>query len=374
MQANGGWDVSCFCDPKENRLSGSIVNKWSQNDTTREIGNIPYAPFSMNQDFFEEHFESMLVINGIDSQTNAHTVGVTHVNSGRIARGYPTLGALYAKSFGEALPLSYITMGGFSDTADLLIPVVSQGKTLIDFAKKNTGRFKGTLLDRVKDLHKDKIMAQLQSQEVLPQNIAYQAAYLNSLNDLDQLEGLLSIRDSYPEIQFDGQNDDIITCLMSYKAGLTLAADFTYGSFDSHSDNDPIQDNTFRLLLGKLNFIFETAKKLQIEDQIILLLTSDFSRAPMYNAQGDGGKDHWSIGSYLIFEKGSGIGNRVVGGTDGLQNAFKINPNTLKIDTKGELLTPAHIHKELRGYLGIAGTNVDQLFPINVDNEVRFLS
>ena len=60
----------------------------------REAGNIRYAPFARNEAFFEKYYERILVINGVDAQTNSHTVGVVHNWSGRTSEGYPTATAL----------------------------------------------------------------------------------------------------------------------------------------------------------------------------------------------------------------------------------------------------------------------------------------
>ena len=47
-------------------------------------------------------------------------------------------------------------------------------------------------------------------------------------------------------------------------------------------------------------------------------------------------------------------GNRVVGVTDGVHNALKVNPSTLKEDPdNGILMYPKHVHKALRRYLGV---------------------
>ena len=59
----------------------------------------------------------MLVINGVDAQTNSHTVGIVHNWSGRTAEGYPALGALLAAHYAPALPVPYLSFGGFSVTA-----------------------------------------------------------------------------------------------------------------------------------------------------------------------------------------------------------------------------------------------------------------
>ena len=69
-----------------------VINHWALRDEVRQAGNIAYAPFAGNQVFFEKYHRMMLVINGVDAQTNAHSVGIVHNWSGRNSEGYPTLG------------------------------------------------------------------------------------------------------------------------------------------------------------------------------------------------------------------------------------------------------------------------------------------
>ena len=61
----------------------------------------------------------MLVINGVDAQTNSHSAGIVHNWSGRVSQGYPSMTALLAAHHGPALSLGYLSFGGFSDTAGL---------------------------------------------------------------------------------------------------------------------------------------------------------------------------------------------------------------------------------------------------------------
>ncbi len=48
VQAQGGWDVTSFCDPKMNVPGESIINNWANNGETQQVGNIRYAPFAGN--------------------------------------------------------------------------------------------------------------------------------------------------------------------------------------------------------------------------------------------------------------------------------------------------------------------------------------
>ena len=89
VQAEGGWDPTSFCDPKANVPGERVINHWAEADEIQEAGNIPYAAFATNETFFGKYHDRMLVINGVDAQTNSHTVGVVHNWSGRILGGIP---------------------------------------------------------------------------------------------------------------------------------------------------------------------------------------------------------------------------------------------------------------------------------------------
>ena len=119
VQADGGWDPTSFCDPKANTPGEPVINHWAERDEVRQAGNISYAPFARNAAFFEKYHRRMLVINGVDAQTNSHTVGIVHNWSGRNSEGYPTTTALLAAHYAPALPVTYLSFGGYSTTAGL---------------------------------------------------------------------------------------------------------------------------------------------------------------------------------------------------------------------------------------------------------------
>ena len=76
IQANGGWDVSSFCDPKVNTES-TVLNNWATGMSFSDLpkaGNIAYAPFANNQSLFERFSNSMLVINGVDQHRSVRGI------------------------------------------------------------------------------------------------------------------------------------------------------------------------------------------------------------------------------------------------------------------------------------------------------------
>ena len=76
-------------ETKANTPGEPVINHWAESDEVRQIGRIRYAPFASNEAFFRKYHRRMLVINGVDAQTNSHTVGIVHNWSGRNAEGYP---------------------------------------------------------------------------------------------------------------------------------------------------------------------------------------------------------------------------------------------------------------------------------------------
>ena len=96
VQADGGWDVTCFCDPKTNTPDEPVISHWAETDETRWAGNLPYAPFADNEAFFERHHSRMLVVNGVDMQNNSHDMGAVNISTGRMSKEFPTLSAVHA--------------------------------------------------------------------------------------------------------------------------------------------------------------------------------------------------------------------------------------------------------------------------------------
>lgn len=64
---------------------------------------------------------------------------------------------------------------------------------------------------------------------------------------------------------------------------------------------------------------------------------------------------------------GAGItGNRVIGATDDNFNALALNAESLQPDDNGVIITPQHIHRSLRDFMGIQ-SDLDNLYPIEVE-------
>lgn len=390
VQAEGGWDVTSFCDPKMNLPGEDQINHWAINDETREAGNIRYAPFGNNQAFFEKYHRDMLIINGIDVQTNSHTAGVTHNFSGRIAEGFPTLSALHAAHSAPDLPIAYINNGGYAETAGIirhtrldnvhqLRNIVAPNTTEWNPDEKWLPTADWALIEQTRNT---RMAAQLQRQELtLRQRLAlggYKSALDNAsvLNDflhtLQNTGGLSEIEQGANFYSSFKRQSEL--ALIAMKSGVSVAADLNVGGFDTHQNHDIEQGALMAHVTDSIDHFWTFAEQLGIAERIVMVVMSDFGRTPHYNDTN--GKDHWPISSAMVMERGAPWGNRMVGATDGGHNVMAIDPLSLQPDSSnnGKIIYPKHVMQSLREYLGVADQAVAAPFQFNNGENFDFFN
>ena len=383
VQADGGWDPTSFCDPKTNVAGEPIINNWAERGEVRQAGDIRYAPFARNEAFFEKYYRRILVINGVDAQTNSHTAGVVHNWSGRISEGYPTTTAMMAAQNGAGLSMPYISFGGFSNTAGLTVftrlnnPSVVRNIASPELLQGDPQRrpyFNSEDWSSITS-YRDARMARLAAApNLMPRDARNRELYATALEP-DAAEGLRSFADAIPigdDLQQPEEYADFRSTLkrqvqlavLAFKVGVAVSADLRLGGFDTHDNHDAEQNWLLGNLTDSVDFLWEYAELHGVADRLVVVMGSDFGRTNKYNAEA--GKDHWPIGSYIIMEKNKSWTNRVVGQTDERHFAYKINPLTLQRDDMGgTLIYPKHVHKALRSYLGLSGTENSGRFPFH---------
>ena len=392
VQADGGWDPTSFCDPKTNTPGERIINHWAEAGDTWQAGNLFYADFGNNGEFFEKYYDRMLVINGVDAQTNSHSAGVVHNWSGRVSEGYPSMTALLAAHHAPGLSLSYLSFGGFSHTAGLApytrlngadlirniaTPEVTRGdhsqsyinqadwETLRAFREANIVRLAAAphLLPRA--ARNRRLYAAALSPEATEGLKAY-AALLPPDDELEQGEEFETLAGMRSELRIQAQ-----LAILAFTARVAVSADLWLGGFDTHVNHDPEQNWLLANLTNSVDFLWEFAEIHGVADRLVVVMGSDFGRTNHYNA--DAGKDHWPIGSFVVMEKNQPWTNRVVGETDALHFAHKIHPATLqRDDANGTIIHPKHIHKALRRYFGIEDSPGTQRFPFHNTEDFAF--
>ena len=388
VQADGGWDPTSFCDPKANTPGEPVINHWAQRDEVRQAGNIRYAPFARNIAFFEKYHRRMLVINGVDAQTNSHTVGIVHNWSGRTAEGYPTTTALLAAHYAPDLPVPYLSFGGYSATSGITrFTRIDHAGHLLAIANPYWDIPGQEVFSEAAQEVLESYLAQtaqrlMSAPNLLPGHTRHRAFYRSAF----ATEGLKAYADAIPpedelerEDWYDGADRMFYSALrrqaqltvLAFKTGVAVSADLWLGGFDTHAYHDPDHEWLMGNLTDSVDYLWEYAEEHGVADRMVVVMGSDFGRTNFYNSAQ--GKDHWPIGSYIVMEKNQSWTNRAVGETDGLHFAKRIDPATLRRDdTGGTIIYPKHVHKALRRYLGIEHTAGAQRFPFNNTEDFAF--
>jgi hypothetical protein len=389
LQLNGGVDVTQLCDPKVNVKGEPKINHWADTADPGQAGNLRYAPVANNAAFFERFGRDMLVINGVDSQTNSHETGKLYNWTGSNAEGRPSLSALFAAVQSPKQPLAYSVFDGFSRTAGLIgynrFHDLSNMGALI---RPNVDPWSGGVKRAETDVIRSQQLVQDGVQSLLLQpnlSVRQRQSALRFVEARDGREGLQRLAELVPAEEDIQRREDFTAggmtfssnlkqqmqgSLLVFKSGLGSAADLALDGFDSHDIHDPVSETLLAHFADAVHFFWDYAQELGLADRILLVIGSDFGRTNFYN---DGnGKDHWPIGSYMVMERDAPWGDRMVGLTDELHFAKPINVETLQEDAKGLVMTPAHVHKALRKYLGLETFAADLGLDVSVETPPIF--
>lgn len=383
VQADGGWDPTSLCDPKANTPGEPVINHWAERDEIRQAGNIAYAPFARNAAFFEKYHRRMLIINGVDAQTNSHTVGIVHNWSGRNSEGYPTMSALLAAHYAPDLPAPYLSFGGYSKTSGITrFTRIDDPSVLRDIAypvdPANENMFSEEDWAALESYRAATAEHFVTAPNLLPSEARHRAfyssafateglkAYADAIPPYDEIERLEEYGNFWSSLRRQAQ-----LTVLAFKTGVAISADLHLGGFDTHANHDPDHEWLLGNLTDSVDYLWDYAETHGVADRMVVVMGSDFGRTNFYNAEA--GKDHWPIGSYIIMEKNQHWTGRAVGETDDLHFAHRINPATLRRDdARGTIIYPKHVHKALRRYLGIERSAGAVRFPLDTEDFAFF--
>ena len=368
VHASGGWDPTSFCDPKANVAGEPVINHWAEEDDIRHAGGIAYAPFADNEAFFAKHHRRMLVINGVDAQTNSHDTGQRYNWSGRNSEGYPSLNALLTAHHAPDMPLAYLTFGGYSRTFGVgKVSRLGDGDVLDGIVNplRYIDRTERTMLEDYAATRNERLD---QVPDLLPGELRkrrdFKAALLS--RDFEPLRTVLEDAGSDT-----GVPQQVRFSVLAFKAGLAVGADLVFRDFDTHGDHDAAQAAALSALTNGVDQLWDYAETHGVADRLVVVIGSDFGRTNYYNETN--GKDHWPIGSVVVMEKNQPWTDRAVGETDPLHFARRVDPATLRRDDdNGAVIHPRHVHKALRRYLGVELSAGAQRFPFHNTEDFAF--
>ncbi len=404
VQAGGGWDPTSLCDPKgyaqvddgEGGLEreDNPMNKCFRTTEIRQNSKgMRYPSFRAEnglsqanadnanliyQEFFEQNANELLIINGIDTQTNGHSAGQRYMMSGRLAEGYPAISALIAGINLPTSPLAFITAGGYDETDGVVAGTrLSNINAIKELAFVNS-------YDPEKE--KDTTEYPYQNESVFNRIQQARADRLNRINSKQKLDSIKDLIAQYG-LAHSGSNElsklveylpkDINThpdrqnrvfsqgrfAMAGYKAGLTTSVNIITGGYDTHGNHDASHVPRLATLLKGVNLLKLEAQTQGIADRVVFVIGSEFGRTPGYN--GGNGKDHWSVSSMMFM--GAGIrGGRVIGSSSPRHEALSVDATSLAKSDNGIKITYAHVNKALRKLSGIATDPlVVQYYPLD---------
>jgi len=399
LHAGGGWDPTLFCDPRP-EVNGVAFTEATTAPTTQgqvfRYANLGGSSAPIPKDigynfgtFFETYRNELLLINGLYTQSVGHRSGARFAASGRIAAGYPALGALLAAEQGSemAMPLLVMDGGGYSETRGHVTPTrLTSNAAIGDLAYPNlyASGNEQFYTDDEHDLLIDARAARLQ--RLLDSDP--RTSDRRSMEDLawarsksGQLEALVSAIDTGPNIAVPPSNSNNAAArriffsgfmvLLAYEQGLTRAGSMAGGSFDTHTKHDILHPNQLQNVLLGVDLLMQEAALRNID--LVLLITSEFGRTAEYNVAD--GKDHWPVTSWMLLQS-PGLDVITPGRTVGATSyeptvkqilAHDLDPTTLEVgSTAGDaLLTPGMCHVGLRQRLGLDETMLaDHQYPL----------
>jgi uncharacterized protein (DUF1501 family) len=381
LHASGGWDVTSHCDPKGSTGPDdpNPMNHYLATDIGTAVGSksgMRYAPSPENKVFFDKYASDLMVINGMDTSTNSHDVGTRVTWSGTLVENKASFAALVASAAGEALPMSYISYGGYDVTGGAVaVTRVGNLEAIRKIAFPNQ-------IDPLYDQDKTPFYTDATAARITAARDARHQAYASKQNLprlKDSMGMLFTARSGQNELkklteylpatlEQSNLRRQVQIALAAYRAGICVSVNLTTGGFDTHGDNDQQQFPRLAGIWDGIDFLVEQSKAFGIWGNVVIMVGSDFGRTPGYNM--GNGKDHWSISSMLLMGKGI-PGDTVIGKTTDRHNPFNIDPNTLApVEGGGLRLKPGHIHRALRRLAGIDQSELALRFPIKEKEEI----
>ena len=371
VYANGGWDPTSFCDPKTNVAGEPIINNWAKTQGIQKAGNISYAPFADNKNFFTKHYKKMLVINGIDQKTNSHERGELYSTTGTMNDGFPSLSAHLANTYKTNELMPWVHNGFRPQNGGLLAPALVTDRNAIRklklLAEPNIHRDGSTDtnlpqedVDLLRSFRARFAMARANDTREMPKQREQYTRFLDSTFADTKFQDFIDNMEKADTKGLDANGrwyGPAIAALSAFSAGVSLSAEVRVSNFDTHNNHDVAQAERLTELTNTLDLVWNLAEQFNLKDRLVVLVVSDIGRTNKYNSKG--GKDHWSTNSSMIMANNPSWGNRVVGASTNKHYSEKINFNTFKVDPNGTKIEPKHVIASLRQYFGVSKDKFD---------------
>jgi hypothetical protein len=355
IHAAGGWDVTLWADPRNEKL-GIVDPASSENTDIAPITRWKTAKLDGDVDTFEILAPSdvalrfgpgigdlydlrhrLTVVNGLAMNTVSHPDGTTFSATGRhLAGGHPPASSVdvaIANELGAAQLLPDIAIGFPSayvgDHLDRrAIPLrVANAGTIAKSLARSDAYFKDDDRAAITALLSDEAST-LANRSTYPETFERVKSQEDSLpkllgNDLKAAFTAKALTDAYPQLDYKakyiGQGAlGAAFAVEAMKRDLVRCVGFALGGLDTHNQNYKQHAHTQQEIFGTIAALVKlldatphpTRRGSKLADHTHLLVFSDFCRTPQINMSG--GRDHYPNNSALVisprFKSGRSFG------------------------------------------------------------------
>lgn len=339
---DGGWDTTQVFDP---HFESDAVDR-DPDAVPDAVGDLAFAHAPSRpsvQAFFQHHGDRTVVVNGIGVGSISHAQCARIMLAGSPVELAPDVATVIASTVGADLPLPHVVLSGprFPGTI---------GRYQVPLNHLLVGTARGELPEGRFDPSREALLRRY-LQDVGDLRLAgtgdpRHAEFLHAVQTLPQLEAGL---DGLAVSQTSSAAEHLDVAVQALARGLSSCAIVqgevpTMNGWDSHSDNDQLQDLCYEATFDVLDRLVDQLITTTGPDgqpliaSTTLLVVSEMGRLPRTNAQL--GKDHWPFTSAMVI--GAGVaGGRVVGATDGGLNGLPVDADSGQAASAGIALTSA---------------------------------
>lgn len=406
LHADGGMDQTLLCDAKtpspfcQQNLYGAPKKLASGLQIAPIVLKNQGVVLDSVESFFDEVGGRFLIINGIDTQTNNHEIGIRHTWGGHSSSTLPSTAALFAASVQsrQRLPAAYVSMGGYDATVGIIpLTRIADGNVLLRalqpgtlnpeesrdnqqrfFSAKTEARLAAARSARLQRLSQTKNPRRIEEairsfREAREESDGFSVlAKLLPSKLVEVGEACPKLPSGYVDYELRTTLQSIQLALTAFQSGQAASASIASYGFDTHAGHDDAHPRALGRLLLSIRYLLAQAQALGIANQLYVVVGTDFGRTPLYNV--GAGKDHWNVGSMMVL--GPQIaGGKVIGATDGELRPLSVSPDDPAVvlgydDPRGTRILPAHIQRAFRRKFGLAGSVLDRAHPLTVDHQL----
>lgn len=359
--ADGGIVSGWWTDPKND----PTVVSWRTpvNGVTPEpvvAAGLRMSPRGNNAAFLAAYAPHMMFINGVNMQTNDHGAGRRVSATGSLDMGFPNVSALFASVHGRGTAFPWLSAAGadVSQGAGLAAATpMPNANSLVALANPNAVSL---TQDFMKQADVDKTLVAQAARMQAMQARGDLAPRLNIMTkqflDSSEARATLARIAQFIPATFNATFPQAHAGMVAAQAGITTTIQLSTGGFDVHGNSDAGMQTAMPRLTNMIDFIWQTAAAMGIDNRIMVRIHSDFGRTPMNNGNGT---DHWGPGGTMVLmERNAPWAGRAFGATGPRYQPVRINVATGAVDpVAGAAINPRHVHAALRNYLGINTTD-----------------